>query len=127
MMKLNQAKLGLIGLVSCLTAACAPSPAVGDWESKDRIQGERNELELEEAGRGQATLYFFFGEGFYEADFDVDWEEESNGELTLDLTCDGNCSELDFRMECTLAGDEEEMECDAEEPFRTYDFEWVKR
>jgi len=125
---MNQQAFTTMAMAVCLaTTACGPSPAVGDWESKDRIQSDRNELELEEDGRGQSTLYFFYGEDFYEVDFDVDWEEESNGDLTLEYTCDGNCSELDFGMDCTLSSDEEEMECDAEEPFRGYEFEWVRQ
>lgn len=125
---MNNKTLTTFAMASCLAStACGPAPVVGDWESKDRIQGERNALELDDDGRGQATLYFFFGENFYEADFDVDWEEESNGDVTLDLACDGNCGELDFRMECALSSDEEEMDCDGEEPFRTYEFEWVRQ
>lgn len=104
----------------------APHASRTKRRSSRRIQGERNELELEEDERGQATLYFFFGETFCEADFDVDWDEEDNGDLTLELACDGNCSELDLRMECAFSSNEEEMDCDAEEPFRHYEVEWVR-
>lgn len=104
---------------------CAPPAAVGDWEGADSVAGERNALELEDGGRGQAEIYFFYGGDAYRAEFDVEWEEQ-DGEIVVDLECDGDCSDLDFEMECEMSRDEEEMECDGDGSFSDYDFEWER-
>lgn len=124
MKKKNPLLLIALGLLS---SACGPSPAVGDWESADDIGGNRNEMELEEDGQGAATLYFYIDDSLFEADFDLEWEEEDNGSLIIDFECDGDCSEIDFEMECDLSSDEEEMDCDGERPFQDYEFEWERR
>jgi hypothetical protein len=97
---------------------------VGDWESRDTVAGEHNEMALEEDGDGEATLYFYYDGEPFKADFDLEWEETDNGDIEIEFKCDGDCGSLDFTMECELNDDETEMDCEGDEMWDSYEFEW---
>lgn len=111
--------------MTLFTAGCAGPAAVGDWEGKDTVAGERNTLELDEDGRGQAEIFFYFNGDAYRAEFDVEWEEKDD-QVVLELECEGDCADLDFDMECDVESDGEELDCEADGAFSDYDFEWER-
>lgn len=117
----------LLAGVAGLLVGCASPAIIGDWEGQDDVAGRKNELELEEDGKGEATVYFFFGDDLFEADYDVEWADEGDGEFELDLECEGDCSSFDFKMDCEMNADQDEMDCDGDERFSDYVFEWVRQ
>jgi hypothetical protein len=120
------AKIGTVVAALLACAACSGVDIAGDWESKDTVAGEHNELVVEENGTGEATLYFYIDGEPYKADFDVDWEERDNGDIDFDFACEGGCSNLDFTMECELNEDSDEMECKGDNGWENYEFEWER-
>lgn len=120
------AKVGasIAALLAC--TACAGLDLEGDWESTDTVGGERNELAVDDNGRGEAVLFFYFDGDLYKGEFDVKWEEKDNGDIEFELDCDGP-SELDFTMDCEVNDDEDELECTGDGGWRDYEFEWERR
>ena len=112
--------------LSLAATACdtenVPEPVVGEWESKDRIGADHNEMEIEEDLEGEATIYFFAGGEGYFADFDVTVDPEGGSDYELEFDCRGGCSDLDFKAECELDGDE--LECEGDGSWEEYEFEW---
>jgi hypothetical protein len=119
--------LAIIGLCIGLSGCDKPDPLIGKWESRDRIAGERNELEIEDDLDGEALVFAYpsGGDTLYEFEFDVTVERTDDGEYDIDMECIGNCTELDFTMECQL--DDDELECDATDLWETYDFRWQRQ
>lgn len=106
-------------------AGCA-SPVIGDWQSTavQGINGERNEMKLNDDESGQATIYFYEGDAAYVADFDIEWEDRGD-DFRIDMECD-DCVGIDFVMDCEVEDDGEMLECKADGVFRYYDFEWER-
>jgi hypothetical protein len=113
-----------LALAALSLAGCA-SPAIGDWRSSDTVANEHNEMKLEDDLSGEATVYFYLDDEPYFADYDVTWEDEGDT-IAVDLECKGDCASFDFKMDCELNDDEDEMECDGDGAFRDYVFEWKR-
>ena len=113
-----------IALSSLALNGCADDSLVGDWESADKLAGERNEMTIDEDGRGDARIYFFYDADVYYADFDIEWEVDGD-DYEIELDCDGS-SELDFTMECEISEDETELECEGSDAFDDWEFEWER-
>ena len=118
--------LAALALSLPLVSGCEddPDPIIGRWESTDPIGNSENTLEIDSDMRGESRIYFYQGDGYYYADFDVDVRViEKGARYELDLSCEGNCGELDFEMECDLITDDR-LECEGDGTWSTYDFEW---
>lgn len=116
----------LLCAAAMTTAGCnseaAPDPIIGAWESTERIGSELNEMEIEDDLEGEATLFFFIGEGAFVAEFDVVVDPEGDGDYELDYECQGDCRELDFTADCEMRGDE--LECEGDGLWSDYELEW---
>jgi hypothetical protein len=100
-------------------------PIVGYWESRETIAGERDELELDDTLRGEARIYFYFAGDPVYADFDVEGQNRGGGRYDLELDCDGDCSELDFEMDCELRANDR-LECSATSWLSGVELEWER-
>jgi len=115
----------LVGLSGCQAGMMT---AVGDWISTDHIEGNYNTLDVGRDYTGDATLYFYLtgDETLYYQDFDLavaDSVVQGNDHLLLfELRCDGSsCSDLDFQLECEVSRDEDELSCEGEKVWETYE------
>ncbi len=116
-------------LATATLAGCpgveAEDPIINSWESDKPIEGYHNELEIEEDLEGDAVLYFFWSDGyFYSADFKAEAEVTDDGEYEVSMECEGDCAFLDFTMTCELSGDGDELECEGDELWTDYEFNW---
>ncbi|MDP7110407.1 MAG: hypothetical protein QGH45_00515 [Myxococcota bacterium] len=105
------------------------APIEGDWESAEKIGGERNTLEIDPDNRGEATIYFYMGSDLYYDDFDVEVteaiSENQRRSFVLEMEADST-SELDFEMECDMNDAKDELECEGDDLFESYEFEWER-
>ncbi len=123
--KVVQGALVIGTLAVLVTASGCTDAIIGDWEAKDSFSSsERNDMTIDDDDTGKATIFFSYGGDNYKADFDIEWESLGDDEYDLEMECDGNCSELDFTMECDLK--DEDMDCKGEDMWENYDFEWEK-
>jgi len=132
----------LVVLSACQPEDEEPEPIIGDWQSTEELEcngygsySDRNKLEIDDDLEGEATIYaahWNSDEDDVECsviEYEVEVEVDKKGkEYTLKLECDEendsmyDCSDLDFELECEL--DDDEMECDGDELFGDYEFEW---
>ena len=117
-------QIGTLIITAIATSACTDD-VVGSWEAKERIGTDRSEMTVTDDGTGEATIYFYYGEQRYFADFDIEWEADSD-DYRLDMECDGDCSALDFEMRCELTDDATTLDCNGSDAFDDYEFEWDK-
>ena len=125
----------VLGWVSLAVLGCdaAYKPAVGQWISQQAINGEYNEMDVDRDYGGDATLYFYItgDDTFYYQDFILELTEADiiNGEhkMKFDMECDGSCSDWDFEMTCELSRDQDELECEGDGNWETYEmFDWER-
>lgn len=114
----------IVTLVSLGSFGCAGEAVVGTWES-DGAGSARNRMDVADDMTGEATIYFYYDDDLYSADFDVDATEHDGG-YDFELTCRGDCNELDFTMECDLRGDDDELRCSGNGLWEDYELEWEK-
>lgn len=111
---------------ACLLTACPaaeeePDRLIGLWRSTESIGGNRNELEIGPDLIGSATIYFYFDESLYYADFTaVAFADEPNRLYEIEMLCEGGCSEFDFQMDCIMVSDSE-LKCDGDGGFEGYE------
>jgi hypothetical protein len=120
-------------LISALGCDSAYQPAVGQWVSQQLINGEYNEMDVDRDFAGDATIYFFVtgDDTFYWADFELELTEaeivNQVHKMRFEMDCDGSCSDFDFTMTCELSRDEEELECEGDGAWETYElFDWER-
>lgn len=117
--------LALSCLSGCQEDEPAPDPMIGAWQSRDSVAGQRNALEVRPDLRGEATIWFYYAEELYYADFDVRVSViEKGARYELEMECDG-CADFDFDMECDMVYDDR-LECDGDGPWESYAFEWER-
>jgi hypothetical protein len=128
-----------IGMMTALVVATGCGPAVvGDWESQEPIEDQHNQLVVEDGSTAESTVWIFRTVGGVQTAqsfrFEVEWKERRDGEaFEFDMKCDespyGECDEEDnFKMDCDLQGDEDQLACEVGAPSRweAYGFAWRK-
>lgn len=120
----------LLGALGC---DAAYKPAVGDWISQQSIDGGYNEMDVHRDYTGDAKIFFYVAgdETFYFADFEIELTEaeivRNDHKMRFDMECDGSCGDFDFTMNCELSIDEEELECEGDGLWETYElFDWER-
>lgn len=104
-----------------------PDPIFGDWEAASDVGGETSELEIGENYEGEGTIFFYMDSTLYYADFDFSVEAKGGGEYEFDMECDGDCSDLDFTMDCEINEAGDELDCEGDGGWESYEFEWEKK
>jgi hypothetical protein len=130
-------------------AACGGTepvdPIEGEWESKDKVAGKRNQLMLLNttgALSGEATVYAYLTiEGYQvkaEFRFDADASMRREGRYRVDLRASKLCfpelskcfttdlGDYDTELDCRLDSLGDELECDGDGAFASYEFTWRK-
>lgn len=124
-MTANFLKYGTL-LGSVLFLSGCGEDLVGKWEGQGGTLQDQNEMEIEDDGKGDATIYFSSGGSNYKTDFDIDWEEGGgDDEYDIEMDCRAD-STLDFKMECDINDDGDELECKGDGGWSDYEFEWKK-
>jgi hypothetical protein len=120
-------KLSIALSVSLLTPVACNSPEeekdalVGLWYSLDSVGSDRNELEIGPDLVGTATIYFYYEDSLYYADFTaIAYALEPNRRYEIEMLCDGGCGDLDFEMDCVMV-DDRNINCDGDGPFADYE------
>lgn len=116
----------LIGALLTAGVGCS-EPLVGEWKGDGDGASRENEMTIFEDGTGEAELYYYGGEDgstLFSLDFDIKWTALDSGRYDLEFECEGNCSDVDFTMDCTMYEEAETMSCDGDKLWADYDFEW---
>jgi hypothetical protein len=122
---LSRLTLLTLGLAA---AGCGEDPIIGQWASPEPAgtNREHNTMEVDEDLRGTGRVYFSIDGQPYYADFDLEAEAVDDG-YEIEWSCDGDCGDLDFTMECELSGDDDdELDCTGDGLWRDFEFEWEK-
>lgn len=116
---------------------CGPA-VIGEWQSDEPVQDQRNQLVVDDMFLAEATIWIFrtvngkqTAQSF---NYAVEWDERREGAAySFDLSCRespyGDCDEEDdFRMFCDLVGDDDKLSCEVNDSPRweAYPFAWHK-
>lgn len=127
----------LLFLPALWLVGCGPA-VVGDWESNEPIDTQRNQLTVGSASTASAKIWIMRTVGGEQTaqsfDYDVAWDERRDGaSYAFEMRCAespyGDCDdEDDFRMVCDLEGDEDRLGCsvDDNQRWEAYGFAWHK-
>lgn len=132
-----------IGISSCNDGSGETDPIVYDWISTDDIDGMDSELSFDSDGRGEALIYAFIAvetdEGIVrpliEFEYELEWEKSRNEEYDIELKNTGTCivainecfdgdNGYDFEMECEMNSRHDELECEGDNGWEDYEFEF---
>ena len=96
--------------------------------SMDDISGYDNEMEVEDDLEGTAVLFAYFGDDLFELDFDITAEPKSSSpgqdrEYEFDMESEDDSS-LDFTMDCEMNSDKDELDCEGDDLWGGYVLEW---
>ena len=103
-------------LPALLLAACAgPDPLIGDWEADSGSSTWVQELHIDEALGGTASLHYTLFDLVYHSSYDVEAQNRGGGLYWIDLDCVEDCPEAqpDFRLTCDLEEGADRMDCEA--------------